>query len=894
MPQEASADRLKAHGKAIFHGAEKVHVRGVTYGTFRPDEEGTDFPAPAAVADDFAGMAAHGVNSVRTYTVPPRWLLDLAHEHGLWVMVGIPWEQHITFLDDRGRAASIEERVREAIRTCAGHPAILCYAIGNEIPASIVRWHGRHRIERFLKRLYNAAKDEDPDALVTYVNYPSTEYLQLPFIDLVCFNVFLESGPQFESYLARLQNVAGDRPLLVTEAGLDSQRNSEPAQARALDWQVRTAFAGGCAGMFVFSWTDEWYRGGFDIDDWAFGLVDRDRAPKQALATVGKAFSETPFRTDPDWPRVSVIVCAYNSEDTLHDCFRGLRALEYPDYEVIVVNDGSTDRTDEIVNEYGFELISTENQGLANARNEGLHTATGEIVAYIDADARPDPHWLAHLATAFLKSAHAGIGGPNIPPPDDGEIAECVASAPGGPIHVLLSDEIAEHIPGCNMAFWKSSLLAIGGFDPQFRIAGDDVDICWRLQQQGWTVGFNPGAVVWHNRRDCVRGYLKQQFEYGKAEALLERKWPERYNRAGHLAWAGRVYGAPPSRLLSGRWKIYYGTWGTGLFQSVYHPAPGILGSLPLMPEWYLVIAGLAGVSALGFLWAPLLLAVPLLVAAIGALVFKAVEGGMHGTVAAAGQSRRARRRMRRRTTLLYLLQPAARLGGRLRFGLSPWRRRSAPRLGWPVPRTRSIWSEQWRAPDERVMRFDKSLRRIGGVVFSGGDFERWDLFVRGGMLGSMRLRVAVEEHGAGRQLVRIRSWPRFSRIGALVALLCATIGVLAGLDGAWHAAAVMGAVVLVIVASTLQDCATAAGVLRIAFEEEVEHASRESAHGADEAVVRGARLDGNGLVAASELEHARNGFSANGHVEGPHRNGVGMSSPLNMSEGFNVTEREE
>ncbi len=165
---------------------------------------------------------------------------------------------------------------------------------------------------------------------------------------------------------------------------------------------------------------------------------------------------------------------------------------------------------------------------------------------------------------------------------------------------MLLSDEIAEHIPGCNMAFWKSSLLAIGGFDPQFCIAGDDVDICWRLQQQGWTVGFSPGAVVWHHRRDSMYGYFKQQYQYGKAEALLEHKWPERYNRVGHLAWAGRVYGAPPSKLLSGRWKIYYGTWGTGLFQSVYQAAPGILGSLPLMPEWYLVIAVLAGASALG------------------------------------------------------------------------------------------------------------------------------------------------------------------------------------------------------------------------------------------------------------------------------------------------------
>src|SRR5207249_4988966 len=124
---------------------------------------------------------------------------------GLRVMVGLPWEQHITFLDDRRRAGQIERSVREGVRACAEHPAVLCFAIGNEIPAPIARWHGRRRIERFIERLYRAAKAEDPGALVTYVNYPSTEYLQLPFLDLVCFNVFIESRPRLEAYLARLQ-----------------------------------------------------------------------------------------------------------------------------------------------------------------------------------------------------------------------------------------------------------------------------------------------------------------------------------------------------------------------------------------------------------------------------------------------------------------------------------------------------------------------------------------------------------------------------------------------------------------------------------------------------------------------------------------------------------------
>src|ERR671927_314719 len=115
---------------------------------------------------------------------------------------------------DQERASVIEERVRAYVRACAGHPAVLCYAIGNEIPAAIVRWYGRRRVERYLERLYRAVKAEDPDGLVSYVNYPSTEYLQLPFVDFVSFNIYLEERNRLEAYLARLHNIAGDLPLL--------------------------------------------------------------------------------------------------------------------------------------------------------------------------------------------------------------------------------------------------------------------------------------------------------------------------------------------------------------------------------------------------------------------------------------------------------------------------------------------------------------------------------------------------------------------------------------------------------------------------------------------------------------------------------------------------------
>ena len=767
-------------------------------------------------------MRAHGINAVRTYSVPPRWLLDLAEEEGLFVLVGVAWEQHVTFLSEPDRMRSIADRVRSGVGECAGHPAVLAYAIGNEIPASIVRWHGRRRIEKFLEELYRVATEEDPDTLVTYVNYPSTEYLQLPFLDLVCFNVFLEAEEEFEAYLARLQTLAGNRPLVITELGLDGLRNGDEAQADSLAWQLPTAFAAGCAGAFVFAWTDEWNRGGADIDDWRFGLTRADRSPKPALAAVEEAFASAPLRLELDWPRISVVVCTHNGAATIAECLEGCTALDYPNFEVLVINDGSTDRTAEIAADFDVRVISTQNSGLAAARNVGLRHASGEIVAYLDDDASPDPDWLRYLAAGFMTTPHAAIGGPNVPP-DDGFLADCIAKAPGGPIHVLVSDREAEHIPGCNMAFRREALDELGGFDARFRIAGDDVDICWQLQNAGWTIGFAPAAMVWHRRRGSIRAYARQQREYGKAEALLERKWPERYNRGGHVRWSGNVYRGQAQRALGRRrWRIYYGTWGSGLFQSVYERAPSTLASLPLMPEWHLLIAALAAMTLYGFAAQPLLFAVPalgvpfsfvLLAVAVLALAWRATWAAR----AALPASRRPRAERMKATlviTYLHLLQPPIRLYGRLRHGLTPWRTRGARMLALPVPRKLEVWSENWASPTERLVRLEGELRLRQASILSGGSFDSWDLEVRGGVLGAARMRMAVEEHGRGRQLLRFRVWPRLPAGAIAVVVLAALFAALAASRGSLAGVAIFGALAIVFLVRLLRECAAAVALL--------------------------------------------------------------------------------
>ncbi len=802
--------RPRVRGKFLYTGDDKFYIRGVTYGTFRPRPDGSEVPEPDVVERDFTLMAGNGINAVRTYSVPPHWLLDAAERHNLRVMIGLPVERHIGFLADKKKGARhIEAVVRAGVRACAGHPAVLCYAVGNEIPAAVARWFGRRRVERYLEALYRAAKDEAPESLVTYVSYPSTEYLRLDFLDLVCFNVYLECQERLQAYLARLQTLAGDRPLIMTELGLDSRRHGEHMQARTLDWQVRSAFASGCAGAFVYAWTDEWHRAGEDVADWDFGLTRRDRSPKPALRAVRETFADVPFSPTLPWPRVSVVVCTYNGSRTIRDCLKGLGRLEYPDYEVIVVDDGSTDRTAAIAREYDCRLISTENRGLASARNVGLAAARGEIVAYLDDDASPDPRWLTYLAATFMTTSHAAVGGPNIAPPGDGPIAECVARAPGGPVHVLLTDREAEHIPGCNMAFRRACLEAIGGFDPQFRVAGDDVDVCWRLQERGWTLGFSPAAMVWHHRRNSLRGYWKQQVGYGRAEAMLERKWPEKYNGPGHVRWAGHIYGNGQTHALGWRRShVYHGIWGVAPYQSLYEPARSLLASLPQMPEWHLMTVILAGITALSAAWSPLRFALPGLVLAVLVPVTQACVSAARASFPDAPPGRMSRMMRRLLTGALHVLQPIARLRGRLREGLTPWRCHGTLRPAplWPV--TISLWCERWEAPTNRLQTIEATLRSAGACVLRGGPHDRWDLEVRGGFLGAARMLMAVEEHGGGRQLVRLKAWPDVPVRAPILTAGLAALALAAFQDQAWAAAGALGLAALVPALKALEESA--------------------------------------------------------------------------------------
>jgi hypothetical protein len=756
--------RPVADGKFLAVGTERLWVRGVTYGTFAPGADGDQFGTAEQIDADLAAMAASGINALRTYTVPSAELLDAALRHGLWVMAGLPWEQHVAFLDDRGRADAIEAHVREGVRSCAGHPALMCFTVGNEIPAGIVRWHGHRRVERFLDRLCRAVRDEDPGAQVTYVSFPSTEYLRVREADIVAFNVYLEDREELTAYLARLQTLAGERPLLMAEIGLDSRRNGLDVQADALAWQVAAAFSSGCAGAFVFAWTDEWHRGGDEIEDWDFGLTGRDRRPKPALAATAQAFAAAPFAVDGTWPSVSVAVCTYNGAATLGECLEGLSRLTYPDVEVIVVDDGSTDASAEIASSYDVRLISTENQGLSAARTTAMRAATGEVLAYSDDDARPTP--TGWLPRATLRSIdHAGAAGRTSPVPGTGSSPRASPTP-----RAAAARPARRHGRRAHPGLQHGLLARPPRGDRRLRRAvprrGDDVDVCWRLQERGWTLGFHPSAVVWHHRRGSLRRFWRQQRGYGHAEALLERKWPVKYNTPGTRC--GRAAVRPRQR--PGAAPVAH------LLRHV-----GQRG-LP-------VGAGSAGRSAADACIdarvaparrrprrhrrrrldrSPLALAVVPLVLAFGLLLTAATLG------AARSDTRAARRPSERigllsLTGLLFVLQPAARLAGRLAHGLSPWRRARLAGFRAPVTRTEALWFERWQSLNGRLAGLEAAVQASGARVRRGRAHSTAGTCRPGA--GRVRRACACERrsrsHGRGHKLLRVRSWPPVARRSA-------------------------------------------------------------------------------------------------------------------------------
>jgi cellulose synthase/poly-beta-1,6-N-acetylglucosamine synthase-like glycosyltransferase len=749
---------ITTDGKFFVRDNRRFWVRGVTYGTFAPREsDGHRFPPRERMKADFVAMNESGFNVVRTYTAPSDDLLELAADWELSVLAGVHWNDWRYLMgssrrQSRAVARSAVEEVRGAARRLSGNDDVFALCVGNEIPADVVRWVGAKGVSELIRELVDTAHSEDPDRLVTYANYPSTEYLTLDGLDFATFNVFLERPSDLRRYLTRLHNLIGDEPLVIGEMGrhCGTGPGSERRQAESLDEQLGTALERGVAGTCVFAWTDDWHVGDAPVEGWQFGLTRTDRSPRPSLDVAAAWNRRTVANVLPKerWPSLAVVVCAFNAAATIDECLAHTCALDYEPLEIIVVDDGSTDDTASIVARHPrATLLEIEHAGLSAARNAGFQAATAEVVAYLDADAYPSPEWPYYLALGFDSRLVGGVGGPNLSPPSDPIGSQRTAHAPGGPAHVLVSDDRAEHVPGCNMAFWRDVLVEAAGFDPVYTAAGDDVDFCWRVLDKGWQIGFHPSAFVWHHRRSSVRAYLRQQRGYGRAEALVGARHPERFTDLGAARWRGVIYG--PRFRFGRHGRIYRGAYGGAAFQSIYtrggttldllHQA-GVPAAIPLvLTGWLALFAPWWGVPA-------------------GAAVLFLLGLVAIDTTAGSGLSDRnaSNRRFRLEVALLSLAQPLARTWGRMRHGPAASRARPAlTRLPGPVTRTRNVISVpecQSRVATMGVV--VDALRRAGFLVLPSTGWEEPDASV----VGSSLVTASIVSVGKPAGVIQLRT----------------------------------------------------------------------------------------------------------------------------------------
>jgi glycosyltransferase involved in cell wall biosynthesis len=686
-------------------------------------------------------------------------IIDIAGQIGMHAIVELavaPDE-----LIERRHFSAAVSRIAHIVNILKSSSALLGYLIDCPISQDEIRAHGLSAIRRRLRALIATIRDRDDRALVAIKHRPETRALAMVEEDLVYGEVPALAPVELRDFVVSLHNLAEARPVVI------EFHDTSPGQDEA----VAVAFGCGAAGVVA---PPVPAPASSDF----LGVRMLKAAELMPFVTLNGTCPPKPARI----PMVSVVICAYNAERTMRPCLESLRKLDYPNYEVVIIDDGSRDRTAEISMDFPeFRLIRQPNKGLSVARNVGLHAARGEIIAYTDSDCVVDPHWLTLMVRAMVDDNLDGCGGPNYAPHEDGRVEACVAASPGAPCHVLVGHDRAEHLAGCNMVFTKAALEAVGGFDPQFTSAGDDVDVCWRILAAGMRLGFCPAAFVWHFRRNTITAYFGQQRGYGRAEAMLYARYPERFNVLGQIKWQGTIPGLARTIPGGAEPRVLWAAARPGL-HSVFDPALSLAAFLPQTLEWAIgwevgaIACYLAGLSVIPALAMQLLGVVWALFYAWNAPVEKC-----HDSLSS-------------RLLVAYLAYtgPIARTWARYKHRLAALARktenptvRQRPQVNWLRRAIRlTYWNEHYITREKILDHALKYFARLGHPAILDRGWNDYDVELRPDPWTRIELRTADEEHGQAkvRSLVEARV-----RVGRGV-----SAGLLAGF-GTAAAAALLG-----------------------------------------------------------------------------------------------------
>jgi cellulose synthase/poly-beta-1,6-N-acetylglucosamine synthase-like glycosyltransferase len=226
------------------------------------------------------------------------------------------------------------------------------------------------------------------------------------------------------------------------------------------------------------------------------------------------------------YPTVSIVIGIYNGETKIADCLTSLLAQNYPKdrFDIIVVENGSTDRTTEIVQQFPVKLVHNEARGLAPARNLGVSLSSAEIIATTDDDCTAPPDWLYELTRPFADPEVGGAGGQILAYRHPERTPVEQFSEEHSPLvnYISGSHEFLPHLCGAHAAYRRELILRIGGFNPKM-LTGEDIDISWRIQlETGKRIVYTPKAVIYHRHRSTRLGLARLYRHYGLGEILLD------------------------------------------------------------------------------------------------------------------------------------------------------------------------------------------------------------------------------------------------------------------------------------------------------------------------------------------------------------------------------------
>jgi glycosyltransferase involved in cell wall biosynthesis len=223
---------------------------------------------------------------------------------------------------------------------------------------------------------------------------------------------------------------------------------------------------------------------------------------------------------------ISVVIPAYNAEKTLPGCLEALLNQTLVPNEVIVVDDGSTDRTAQVAGKFKVTLIRQPNQGPAAARNAGVSKACGDIIMFTDSDCIPDPCWVERMVSPFNNPIVDGVKG--VYRTHQVEPAARLVQLEFEDRYQLLSrSEWIDFVDGHAAAFRREAIVQIGGFDPAFPEANnEDVDFSYRLAAAGKHMVFRPDAIVYHHHPNSFWKYFKLKIKRGYWRMIVYKQHP--------------------------------------------------------------------------------------------------------------------------------------------------------------------------------------------------------------------------------------------------------------------------------------------------------------------------------------------------------------------------------